>query len=74
MPIIAPVYREIEEQLNMEIYRDLQKNFPTIVWLYNFPSLNMNHVVVVIAAVLWVAYALGFMNYRCIEGMRVFHT
>jgi len=49
MPIIAPVYREIEEQLNMEIYRDLQKNFPTIVWLYNFPSLNMNHAVIVFA-------------------------
>ncbi|MCE0523909.1 MAG: hypothetical protein LV480_13455 [Methylacidiphilales bacterium] len=49
MPIIAPVYRETETRLNNEIYRDLELNFPTIVWLYNFPSLNINHVVVVFA-------------------------
>lgn len=47
MPIIAPVYREIEAQLNGEIFHDLQMNYPTNVWLYNFPSLNMNHAVVV---------------------------
>jgi asparagine N-glycosylation enzyme membrane subunit Stt3 len=40
----------------------------------NAKSKTILNVVVVIAAVLWVAYALGFMNYRCIEGMRVFHT
>jgi len=49
MPIVAPVYRETEAQLNGEILHDLQLNWPTIVWLYNFPSLNINHVVVVIA-------------------------
>ena len=49
MPIIAPVYRETEARLNDEIFHDLQLNWPTLVWLYNFPSLNMNHVVVVIA-------------------------
>jgi len=49
MPIIAPVYREIEAQLNEEIFNDLQKKYPTIVWLYNFPSLDMNHAVVVFA-------------------------
>jgi hypothetical protein len=49
MPIIAPVYRETEARLNDEIFRDLQLNYPTLVWLYNFPSLNINHVVVVIA-------------------------
>ena len=49
MPIVVPVCREIEANLNDEIFRDLQMNYPTIVWLYNFPSLNMNHVVVVIA-------------------------
>jgi len=49
MPIVAPVYRETEAHLNDEIFRDLQLNDPTIVWLYNFPSLNINHVVVVIA-------------------------
>jgi len=49
MPIVAPIYRETEANLNDEIFRDLQMNYPTIVWLYNFPSLNINHVVVVIA-------------------------
>src|SRR5271170_77358 len=49
MPIIAPVYRETEARLNSEIFHDLQMNWPTIVWLYNFPSLSINHVVVVIA-------------------------
>ena len=50
MPIVAPVYRETEERLNHEIFHDLTElNVPTIVWLYNFPSLNINHVVVVIS-------------------------
>jgi hypothetical protein len=49
MPIIAPVYRETEARLNDEIFHDLQLDYPTLVWLYNFPSLNINHVVVVIA-------------------------
>jgi len=49
MPIVAPVYRETEARLNDEIFHDLQQNYPTIVWLYNFPSLNINHVVVIIA-------------------------
>ena len=50
MPIVAPVYREIEAQLSDEILHDLQLNYPTIVWLYNFPSLSINHVVVVLGA------------------------
>ncbi len=49
MPIVAPVYRETEARLNDEIFRDLQGRHPTIVWLYNFPSLDINHVVVVFA-------------------------
>jgi hypothetical protein len=49
MPIVAPIYRETEARLNDEIFHDLQLNYPTLVWLYNFPSLNINHVVVVIA-------------------------
>jgi hypothetical protein len=49
VPITAPVYRETEARLNDEIFRDLRMNFPTIVWLYNFPSLKINHVVVVIS-------------------------
>ena len=47
MPIVAPVYRETEAHLNDEIFHDLGLNYPTIVWLYNFPSLNINHVVVI---------------------------
>ena len=50
MPIVAPVYRETEARLNDEILHDLQLDYPTIVWLYNFPSLSINHVVVVIGA------------------------
>ena len=51
-----------------------------LFWLVNayIPMSAKNkkifNIFVVIAAVLWVAYAFGFMNYRCIEGMRVFHT
>jgi hypothetical protein len=48
-PIAMPLYRETEAQLNNEILHDLQLNYPTIVWLYNFPSLNINHVVVIFA-------------------------
>ncbi len=48
-PIAMPLYRETEAQLNSEIYDDLGMNYPTIVWLYNFPSLKINHVVVVIS-------------------------
>jgi hypothetical protein len=46
-PIAMPLYRETEAHLNDEIFADLQLNHPTIVWLYNFPSLSINHVVVV---------------------------
>jgi hypothetical protein len=49
MPIVLPVTRSTEARLNDEIRRDLRKNDPTIVWLYNFPSLNINHVVVIFA-------------------------
>jgi hypothetical protein len=49
MPIVAPVSRETEARLNDEIFHDLQMNYPTIVWLYNFPSLSINHVVVIFA-------------------------
>jgi hypothetical protein len=49
MPIIVPLTRETEARLNNEIFHDLQMNYPTVVWLYNFPSLNIDHVVVIIA-------------------------
>ncbi|HEY0256359.1 MAG TPA: hypothetical protein VGC39_02865 [Candidatus Methylacidiphilales bacterium] len=41
------VTRALEDRLNDEIYHDLQMNTPTILWVYRFPSLKMNHVVVV---------------------------
>ena len=46
-PIAMPLYRETEASLNDELFNDLRMNYPTIVWLYNFPSLKINHVVVV---------------------------
>lgn len=49
MPIVIPVDHETEARLNDEIFHDLGENFPTLVWLYNFPSLNINHVVVIFA-------------------------
>jgi hypothetical protein len=48
-PITVPVTRGTETRLNDEILHDLALNYPTIVWLYRFPSLAINHVVVVIA-------------------------
>jgi len=49
MPIVVPVDHTTEARLNDEILHDLQLNYPTIVWLYNFPSLDINHVVVIFA-------------------------
>ena len=41
------VTRALEDRLNGEIFHDLQMNEPSILWVYRFPSLKMNHVVVV---------------------------
>jgi hypothetical protein len=49
MSITFWVTRTTEERLNGEIFHDLQLNTPTIVWVYRFPSLKMNHVVVIYA-------------------------
>jgi hypothetical protein len=49
MPIVVPIGRDTESELNREIYHDLQMNYPTIVWLYKFPDLDINHVLVVIS-------------------------
>jgi hypothetical protein len=46
-PISFWVTRALEDRLNGEIFHDLQMNTPTILWVYRFPSLKMNHVVVV---------------------------
>jgi hypothetical protein len=45
--IASWVTRSMEDRLNGEIWHDLQLNTPTILWVYRFPSLKMNHVVVV---------------------------
>jgi hypothetical protein len=47
MPITLPVSDRMEVALNDEIVADLKRNYPTILWLYLFPSLKINHVVVV---------------------------
>jgi hypothetical protein len=45
--IASWVSRGIEARLNSEIFHDLALNTPTIIWAYRFPSLKMNHVIVV---------------------------
>jgi hypothetical protein len=47
MPIVIPMSHATEAALNSEIVRDLGANLPSIVWLYLFPSLKINHVVVI---------------------------
>ena len=47
--IASWVTRALEDRLNGEIYRDLQFNIPTIIWAYRFPSLKLNHVIVIYA-------------------------
>jgi hypothetical protein len=46
-PITLPVDRSTEARVNREIYHDLQENYPTIIWAYRFPSLKLNHVLVI---------------------------
>ena len=41
------VSRHMEAALNGEIWHDLQMNTPTLLWIYCFPSLKLNHVIVV---------------------------
>jgi hypothetical protein len=48
-PIALPLSPSTEASLNGEIFHDLGMNYPTIVWLYRFPSLAINHVLVVIS-------------------------
>jgi hypothetical protein len=48
-PIAMPLDGSTEARLNDEILHDLGMNYPTIVWLYRFPSLAINHVVIVIS-------------------------
>jgi len=43
------VSRHMEAALNAEVWHDLQMNTPTILWIYRFPSLKLNHVIVVLS-------------------------
>jgi hypothetical protein len=45
--IASWITRALEDRLNGEIYHDLRMNTPTIIWAYRFPSLKLNHVIVV---------------------------
>jgi hypothetical protein len=48
-PITLPVDRSTEARVNGEIDHDLRMNYPTIVWAYRFPSLKLNHVLMIFA-------------------------
>jgi len=49
-PITFPVSGKAKGRLNGEMLRDLRAGYPTLLWLYNFPSLNINHTVLVYRA------------------------
>jgi hypothetical protein len=46
-PIALPLDRSTEARVNGEIYHDLRMNYPTIIWAYRFPSLKLNHVLLI---------------------------
>jgi len=49
-PITFPVSGKAKTRLNGEMLRDLEAGYPTLLWLYNFPSLSINHTVLVYQA------------------------
>jgi hypothetical protein len=49
-PICIPVSRKAKTRLNRQILQDLEMGYPTLLWLYNFPSLSINHTVLVYKA------------------------
>lgn len=49
-PIIIPMDGRAKSHVNDSLLTDLQSSSPTILWLYNFPKLDINHAVVVFAA------------------------
>lgn len=49
-PIIIPMNGDAKSRVNDEMLSDLQAGFPTVLWLYNFPKLDINHAVVIYAA------------------------
>jgi hypothetical protein len=49
-PIIISMNGDDKARVNQEILAALAAGFPTVLWLYNFPALDINHAVVVFAA------------------------
>jgi hypothetical protein len=49
-PICLPVSPKAKTRLNGQMLQDLAVGYPTLLWLYNFPSLNINHTVLVYKA------------------------
>ncbi len=49
-PITFSVSAEARARLHAEMQQDLRAGYPTLLWLYNFPSLNINHTVLVYSA------------------------
>jgi hypothetical protein len=49
-PICLPVSGQAKARLNDQMLRDLEKGYPTLLWLYNFPTLTINHTVLVYQA------------------------
>lgn len=47
--IITPPSREHQERTNKELQTWIKKNQPMVLWLINFPSLNINHAILVFA-------------------------
>jgi hypothetical protein len=50
-PLVFPPTRAHQARTNDELMESLRLGFPTILWLANFPELDMNHAVIVYAAV-----------------------
>jgi len=49
-PVCLPVSNQAKARLNDQMLRDLKAGYPTLLWLYNFPSLSINHAVLVYEA------------------------
>lgn len=46
-PVCLPVTKKAKAQLNEQMLLDLEAGYPTLLWMYNFPSLSINHTVLV---------------------------
>lgn len=50
-PICLPVSGEAKSRLNNQMLQDLDAGYPTLLWIYNFPSLSVNHTIFVYEAI-----------------------